>query len=153
MLQLPQEGALQTRVLGPRAVVKRARVRSGARGTKGTLPRLRRPQRRGFPSRSSVPTSPAPPGVSQWAQAPHASSTIPGHRGTYLCTASASYHIGIFVCATTAEDKKAFYAIGTGDVPNGESSTSILLKDVLRAPEMGAINRISESHRETPATQ
>jgi hypothetical protein len=43
-----------------------------------------------------------------------------------------------------------FYAIGTGDleieVPNGESSTSIMLKDVLRAPEMGttivSVNRI-----------
>jgi hypothetical protein len=52
--------------------------------------------------------------------------------------------------AITAADKRVFYAIGTGDleieVPNGESSTSIMLKDVLHAPEMGttivSVNRI-----------
>jgi hypothetical protein len=41
----------------------------------------------------------------------------------------------------TAADKRIFYAVGTGDlrikVPNGESSTPIVLKDVLHAPDMG----------------
>jgi len=40
-----------------------------------------------------------------------------------------------------AANKQAFYAVGTGDlwieVPDGKSSTPILLKDVLHAPEMG----------------
>jgi len=43
--------------------------------------------------------------------------------------------------AITAADKRVFYAVGTGDlrieVPNGESSTPITLKDVLHAPDMG----------------
>jgi len=43
--------------------------------------------------------------------------------------------------AISAANKQVFYAVGTGDlrieVPDGESSTSILLKDVLHAPEMG----------------
>jgi len=41
----------------------------------------------------------------------------------------------------TAADKRVFYAVGTRDlmieVPNGESSTPITLKDVLPAPDMG----------------
>ena len=41
----------------------------------------------------------------------------------------------------TAADKRVFYAIGTGDlkieVPNGESLTPIMLRDVLHAPDMG----------------
>jgi hypothetical protein len=41
----------------------------------------------------------------------------------------------------TAVDKQIFYAVGTGDlrikVPNGESFTPIVLKDVLHAPDMG----------------
>jgi hypothetical protein len=40
----------------------------------------------------------------------------------------------------TAADKWIFYTVGTGDlrieVPNGESSTTIVLKDVLHAPDM-----------------
>src|SRR6266850_1926582 len=43
--------------------------------------------------------------------------------------------------AITAADKRVFYAVGTGDlrieVPNGESSTPITLKDVLHALDMG----------------
>ena len=43
--------------------------------------------------------------------------------------------------AITAADKRVFYAIGMGDlrieVPNGKSSTTVLLKDVLHAPDMG----------------
>jgi len=43
--------------------------------------------------------------------------------------------------AILAANKQVFYAVGTRDlwieVPDGESSTSILLKDVLHAPEMG----------------
>jgi len=53
----------------------------------------------------------------------------------------------------TATDKRIFYAVGTGDlrieVPNGESSTPIILKDVLHAPDMGitivAINCITKA--------
>ena len=56
-------------------------------------------------------------------------------------------------CAIAAADKRVFYAIGTGDleieVPNGKSSTSILLKDVLHAPKMGttivSVNRIAKA--------
>ncbi len=55
--------------------------------------------------------------------------------------------------AITAADKRVFYAIGTGDleieVPNGESSTRIILKDVLHAPDMGttivSVNRIAKA--------
>jgi hypothetical protein len=50
-----------------------------------------------------------------------------------------------------AANKGVFYAIGTGDlrveVPDGESSTSITLKDVLYAPDLSntviSVNRIS----------
>jgi transposase InsO family protein len=53
----------------------------------------------------------------------------------------------------TAADKRIFYAVGTGDlrieVPNGESFTPIVLKDVLHAPDMGvtivSINRITKA--------
>jgi hypothetical protein len=42
----------------------------------------------------------------------------------------------------TVADKRVFYAIGTGDIiidiPNGESSTPIRLKEALHAPDMGA---------------
>jgi hypothetical protein len=42
----------------------------------------------------------------------------------------------------TAADKRVFYAIGIGniviDIPNGESSTQIMLKDILHAPDVGA---------------
>jgi hypothetical protein len=55
--------------------------------------------------------------------------------------------------AIAAADKRVFHAIGTGDleieVPNGKSSTSILLKDVLHAPKMGttivSVNRIAKA--------
>jgi hypothetical protein len=56
--------------------------------------------------------------------------------------------------AITAADKRVFYAIGTGDlkfeVPNGESSTSVTLRDVLHtAPDMGitivSVNCISKA--------
>jgi len=55
--------------------------------------------------------------------------------------------------AISAANKQAFYAVGTRDlrieVPDGESSTSILLKDVLHAPEMGltlvSIDRITKA--------
>jgi len=43
--------------------------------------------------------------------------------------------------AIAATDKRLFYSQGMGDlrttVPNGESSTPMLLKDVLYAPDMG----------------
>jgi hypothetical protein len=53
--------------------------------------------------------------------------------------------------AITAADKRVFYAIGVGDlrveVPNGKSSTSVLLRDALHAPDMGltvvSISRIT----------
>jgi hypothetical protein len=56
-------------------------------------------------------------------------------------------------CPITATDKQIFYTVGTGDirieVPNGESSTLIVLKDVLHAPEMGimivSISQITRS--------
>src|SRR5260221_6608614 len=55
--------------------------------------------------------------------------------------------------AILAADKGVFYAVGTGDlrikVPDGESSTPILLKDVLHAPDMGltivSIDRICKA--------
>ena len=55
--------------------------------------------------------------------------------------------------AISAMNKQAFYAVGTGDlrieVPNGESSTPILLKDVFHAPDMGitvvSIDRITKA--------
>ena len=53
----------------------------------------------------------------------------------------------------TVVDKRVFYTIGIGDVvidiPNGESSTLIRLKDALHAPDMGAtivsISRITKA--------
>jgi hypothetical protein len=55
--------------------------------------------------------------------------------------------------AITTADKRTFYAIGTGDlqieVPNGQSTTSVLLRDALHAPDMGvtivSINRITRA--------
>ena len=52
-----------------------------------------------------------------------------------------------------AADKRVFYAIGIGDIvidiPNGESSTPMRLKDTLHAPDMGAtivsISRIAKA--------
>jgi len=57
------------------------------------------------------------------------------------------------LCLITTADKRIFHAVGTGDlrieVPNGESSTPIIHKDVLHAPDMGitivAINRITKA--------
>src|SRR6266850_387777 len=47
----------------------------------------------------------------------------------------------ILPCPITAADKRIFYAVGTRDlrieVPNGKSSTPIILKDVLHALDMG----------------
>jgi hypothetical protein len=44
--------------------------------------------------------------------------------------------------AITAADQRPFYAVGVGDVhiqvPNGASSTPIVLRDVLHAPDIGA---------------
>ncbi|KAF8159410.1 hypothetical protein B0H34DRAFT_625413, partial [Crassisporium funariophilum] len=41
----------------------------------------------------------------------------------------------------TAADKRVFHAIGKGDlrvkIPNGQDTTTILLKDVLYTPTMG----------------
>jgi hypothetical protein len=59
----------------------------------------------------------------------------------------------ILPCPITAADKQIFYTVGTGDirieVPNGESSTPIVLKDVLHALEMGimivSISQITQS--------
>jgi hypothetical protein len=59
----------------------------------------------------------------------------------------------IALCVITAADKRVFYTVGIGDleieVPNGKSTTPILLKDVLHAPEMGTIiilvNRIAKA--------
>ncbi len=53
----------------------------------------------------------------------------------------------------TAADKRVFYAVGTGDlqveVPNGESSSSVVLRDVLHAPDMAltivSISRITKA--------
>jgi hypothetical protein len=53
----------------------------------------------------------------------------------------------------TVADNWVFYAVGTRDleieVPNGESPTPIILKDVLHAPEMGitiiSVNRIAKA--------
>jgi len=53
----------------------------------------------------------------------------------------------------TAADKRVFYAVGLGDlqieVPNGESSSSVILKDVLHAPDMAltivSISRITKT--------
>ena len=75
------------------------------------------------------------------------------HRtATELYDSSTSRHMSPFweqftnyqaieLLAITAANKQAFYAFGTGDlwieVPHGESSTSVLLKDVLHAPDMG----------------
>ena len=55
--------------------------------------------------------------------------------------------------AIAAADKRVFYAVGCGDlrieVPNGESRTPIILKDVLHAPDMGvtivSVNRIAKA--------
>ena len=55
--------------------------------------------------------------------------------------------------AITTTDKRIFYAIGTRDlqikVPNGTSTTSVLLRDALHAPDMGitivSINRITKA--------
>ena len=55
--------------------------------------------------------------------------------------------------AITAADKRVFYAVGAGDlrveVPNGESSTTVLLRDALHAPDMGltvvSISRIASA--------
>ena len=49
----------------------------------------------------------------------------------------------------TATDKRVFHAVGKGDmhirIPNGKTTTTILLKDVLYAPAMG-VTIISVSH-------
>jgi len=53
-----------------------------------------------------------------------------------------NYHM-ILPQPITAVDKQVFYTVGTGDlrieVPNGKSSTPIILKDVLHAPDMGVM--------------
>ena len=55
----------------------------------------------------------------------------------------------ILPCTITAVDKRVFYVVGTGDleieVPNSKCPTSILLKDILYAPNMGIII-VSISH-------
>ena len=59
----------------------------------------------------------------------------------------------IHPCAITAADKRVFYAVGCGDlrieVPNGESRTPILPKNVLHAPEIDvtivSINHIAKA--------
>ena len=44
-------------------------------------------------------------------------------------------------CPITAANNHVFYAVGVGDlqiqVPNGASSSKVLLRDALHAPEMG----------------
>ena len=55
--------------------------------------------------------------------------------------------------AITTADKRIFYAVGTGDlqieVPNGSSTTAVLLKDALHTPDMGvtivSISRIAKA--------
>ena len=51
-------------------------------------------------------------------------------------------------CPITATDKRVFHVIGKGDmhirIPNGATTTIILLKDILYAPAMG-VNIISVS--------
>jgi hypothetical protein len=46
----------------------------------------------------------------------------------------------ITACPITAANNKVFHAIGMGDlaiqVPNGETSNTVLLRDVLHAPDM-----------------
>ena len=45
------------------------------------------------------------------------------------------------LCTITTTDKQTFYVISTGDlqieVPNGQSTTKVLLRDTLHAPDMG----------------
>ena len=56
-------------------------------------------------------------------------------------------------CAITAANKRTFYAIGTGDlqvdVPNGDTTTPVLLRNTLHAPEMAltiiSIGRITSA--------
>ncbi len=63
-----------------------------------------------------------------------------------------SYH-SIDPRPITAADKQVFYAVGLGDlqieVPNGESSSSVILKDVLHTPDMAltivSISRITKT--------
>jgi hypothetical protein len=58
----------------------------------------------------------------------------------------------IVPCVIIAADKWVFYAIGVGDlkieVPHGESSTSVILREVLHAPDMAmtivSISRITK---------
>jgi hypothetical protein len=69
-----------------------------------------------------------------------------------LCDCFIAYQ-EIPLCPITVVDKRVFYMIGVGDVvidiPNGESSTLIRLKDVLHALDMGAtivsISRIAKA--------
>ena len=88
-----------------------------------------------------------------------------GHNTTTkLYNSSASWHMSSFrdrfikyseivLHLIQAADKRVFYAIGLGDlkieVPNGTSSTSIILKDVFHTPNMGltivSINRIMKA--------
>ena len=69
-----------------------------------------------------------------------------------LCDCFVTYQ-EILLHPITAADKRVYYAIGVGDIiidiPNGESSTQIRLKDALHAPDMGAtivsISRIAKA--------
>jgi len=86
------------------------------------------------------------------------------HTTTELYNLGALHHMSPFhkqftnyqpieLLAIVATNKQVFYAIGTGnlwiEVPHGKSSTSIILKDVLYAPEMGhtivSINHITKA--------
>ena len=74
------------------------------------------------------------------------------HGATELYDSGASQHMSpfhkhfityqsILPHAITTTDKWTFYVIGTGDlqieVPNGQSTTKVLLQDALHAPDMG----------------
>jgi hypothetical protein len=112
------------------------------------------------PADEQTPDAAAAAAGSTPAQAEQARSGI----ATELYDSGASRHMSPFrdrfvsyktipPRAITAADKRVFYAIGTGDleieVPNGESSTRIILKDVLHAPDMGttiiSVNRITKA--------
>ncbi|PPQ88011.1 hypothetical protein CVT25_001094 [Psilocybe cyanescens] len=62
------------------------------------------------------------------------------HHMTLFCHCLINY-VEINTRPITTADKQVFHAIGKGDlwvrVPNGQTTTTILLKDVLYAPDMG----------------
>jgi hypothetical protein len=76
-----------------------------------------------------------------WTAAPELYDSGASQHMMPLCNHFVTYQ-KIMLHLIMAADKRVFYAIGIGDViidvPNGESSTQITLKDVLHALDMGA---------------